>query len=74
MSKKHLSHFPFGMEAKNSNELINFGNQDIQRKENCERTRGKKKIWKSKIKPFLLSILKKQVMEINNPNFISLYL
>ena len=53
------------MEAKNPNELGYFGNQDLQRKENSERTRGKINIWKSKLKYFLMSTLHNHVIEIN---------
>ena len=59
------------MEAINSNEFGHFGNQDLQSKENSERTRGKINIWKSKQKHFLLAILQKDVMEINIQNFLS---
>ena len=65
---------PFGRKAPNWNELGRLGNQDIQRKENIEKSKEKINIWKSKLKRFLMSILQKQVMEINIPNFISLYL
>ena len=62
------------MEATNSNELGYFGNQDLQSKEESERTRGKINIWKSKHKKLLMSILQKHVIEINIPNCIYLFL
>ena len=61
------------MEATNTNELGYFGNQDLQSQENCERTREKINICKSKHKHFLMSILQKHVIEMNIPNCIYLF-
>ena len=61
------------MEGTNWNKLSYFGNQDLQIQENCERTREKINICKSKHKHFLMSILQKHVIEINIPNCIYLF-
>ena len=65
-------HFHLAGRQQNSVEYGYDGNQELQSKENIEKTRLNINKFKRKLKYFHMSILQKKLMEINTQNCISL--